>query len=87
MLFTKKLKPYELNLPKEDLIKLANMTIEEKIAQQKEKQGNKPSRNSMIRRFRRLRGIKRHLTPSQMAPKVANVQMAPIYMAKGSKEM
>lgn len=75
-IFTKKLKPYEFNLSKEDLMKLANMTIEEKIAQQKE---NKTSRDSSTR-LRQLRGIKKDLTHSK-APKVA-----PIYIAKKVKE-
>ena len=88
-IFTKKLKPYELNLPKEELIKIANMTIEDKREKQRQEeiQSNKKSRKPIIKHLRHLRGVDRPLVPSQITPKVASTQSHSIYIAKKGKEI
>lgn len=88
-IFTKKLKPYELTHPKEELIKLANMTIEEKREKQEEQQCNKKTINPMIKHLRQLRGVEKSPThlPTTPKAKIANTQVASMYIAKNVKKL
>ncbi len=79
-IFTKRLKPIEISLSKEDLIKVANMTIEEKREQQKA-QKNKTAQIS------RLRGVSGQSVSKPIAPQtIAKGKAVLAYHSKAGAE-